>query len=158
MKKFNKKLDIWNEYNHAGTWRGNQLSFMSSIYTMQYMKNKKICNSINLNSNLFTNSLNDLKNKYDIIRDIRYKGFMIAIEFINLPKLSSRKSGLYISSEMIAKKFQQNAFKNGLLLLRCGKFKNIIRIMPPLNTVGEEFEIIYDIISKSLEETINKID
>ena len=78
-QKFNK----WTEYNHAGTWRGNQLAFLTGKNVIDYIQEKQLCNNAHNMGNEILTQLYILQNKYEIINNVRGKGLMIAFDIIN---------------------------------------------------------------------------
>jgi 4-aminobutyrate aminotransferase-like enzyme len=71
------------------------------------------------------------------IGDVRGLGPMLAIEF-------AEKSG----DE--TKAATTKARENGLLILSCGLYGNVIRLLPPLTTTDEELERGLDILEQAV--------
>lgn len=137
-------LDKWSEFNHSGTWRGNQLAFLTGKTIIDYMEeNKSWINAQNM-GNLIINNLNQTQKKYQIITNIRGKGLMIAFDIIN-PKTNQPDS----SNTLL---FQKKCMLNGLLLLKSGRYANTIRLMCPLNIKQSQIDEIIFIINKSLSQ------
>jgi len=139
-----QKLDKWTEYQHSGTWRGNQLAFLTGLRGLEYMEENKLWLNAESMGNHFKNELNKFKNDYPFIGDIRGRGLMLAIEIIHNEENNS------VNPEL-ADKIQKKCMENGLLVLRGGPFKNVIRLMPPLNVTQEEIEEVIDIFIRSLK-------
>ncbi|MCK4428532.1 MAG: aminotransferase class III-fold pyridoxal phosphate-dependent enzyme, partial [candidate division Zixibacteria bacterium] len=93
--------------------------------------------------NYIMKHLRRMKNKYEIIGDVRGKGLMIGIEFVKSKKTKEPASGL---STDVA----NECFRNGLMLLTCGK--NVVRFIPPLiisqHTVDQALEIFEKAVKK----------
>lgn len=142
----NNNLNNWTEYNHSGTWRGNQLSFLTGEKIINYMETNKLWKNAELIGILINKELNNLKSKYNCIGDIRTQGLMIGFEIIN--------NNDDPCSDLTSK-FQQLCFKNGLLLLKSGPYGNVIRIVCPININSYQVYEIIDIINKSLNELKN---
>ncbi|VVU95601.1 Aminotransferase class-III [seawater metagenome] len=140
-----KKLDKWSEYQHSGTWRGNQLAFLTGLRCMEYMEKEELWVNAEQMGRLMYNKLNDIKLNNKSIGDLRAKGLMLAIEFIDTNNKDDK-----IPSPEKALKLQSNCLENGLLTLRGGQFKNVIRIMPPLNITSDQVEEIINIINISI--------
>tara|TARA_B100001094_G_C18190212_1_gene806638 strand:+ start:957 stop:2186 length:1230 start_codon:yes stop_codon:yes gene_type:complete len=139
-QKFNK----WKEYNHAGTWRGNQLAFLTGKNIIDYMQENKLWNNAHIMGQEIIFQLNILKKKYNIIHNVRGKGLMIAFDIINNKTKKPDKS--------LTLSFQKKCMQNGLLLLKSGKNANVIRIMCPLNIKKQQINEIIFIINKSLSQ------
>lgn len=75
--------------------------------------------------------LNGLKTAVPQIAEVRGLGAMIAVEF-NQP-------GSHTPDPDFAKKVQQHALANGLILLTCGVYANVVRFLFPLTIEDEIF-------------------
>ena len=87
--------------------------------------------------------LNELKNKHEIIGDVRGIGLMIGIELVKNKK--SKPPAISERSIVLCK-----ASEKGLLLLPAGK--NSIRICPPLTITMEQADKGVDIFEDSIKE------
>ena len=87
--------------------------------------------------------LEDLKAKHsNVISSIRGIGMMNGVEF--------RKDGKPLTK--VVSKVQELALSKGLILLNCGTFHNVIRLIPPLTATKEEIERAIGIIDECLKE------
>jgi len=77
--------------------------------------------------------LNELKEKYEIIGDVRGRGLMIGVEIVKekKQKIPDRKTAL---------KIIWRAWEKGLIMMTYGKYGNVLRIAPPLVISREELE------------------
>ena len=137
-------LNKWTEYNHAGTWRGNQLAFLTGKNVIDYFQEHELWKNADIMGQYIMQELNFLKNKYEIINNIRGKGLMIAFDIVVYKTKNPDKNLTLL--------FQKKCMENGLLLLKSGKDGNIIRIISPLNIKKNEIKKIIFIINKSLSE------
>jgi 4-aminobutyrate aminotransferase len=87
--------------------------------------------------------LEEMKDKYEIVGDVRGIGLMIGTEFVK-----SKKSKRPAVNEV--KKILCNAQKNGLILLPAGK--STIRISPPLIITEGQADQGLDILEKAIKE------
>jgi 4-aminobutyrate aminotransferase len=87
--------------------------------------------------------LNEMKEKYEIIGDVRGKGLMIGVEFVKDKKSKERYLEAHDAVPDIA-------MKKGLVLLPCGK--NGVRIIPPLNIDEKLLEKGLTIFEDSVKE------
>jgi 4-aminobutyrate aminotransferase/(S)-3-amino-2-methylpropionate transaminase len=78
-------------------------------------------------------AFDQLKEKYDIIGEVRGLGPMLALELVK-----DRETKEPASDE--AKKLVQLAFERGLILLSCGNFGNVIRTLMPLSIEKGQLE------------------
>ena len=151
---FDEKFNTWNEYQHAGTWRGNQLGFLTGYNTIKYMSDNLVCvNSYNMGNHFYT-YMNSILYKYPFIGDIRYKGLMLAIEIVD-NSVQPNSIGTYPPDKKKTIQLQKICMDNGLLVLRGGSNSNVIRLMPPLNLTYSELCDILFILEKSLDSLNN---
>lgn len=90
--------------------------------------------------------LSELKERHELIGDVRGKGLMIGIELV---KDRERKKP---AREETAQLCFEKALRRGLLLATSGWYGNVIRFAPPLNVSKEEIERAVSIIDDSLRE------
>ena len=81
--------------------------------------------------------LDELAAQHEAIGEVRGLGSMLAIEF-------AEPSGEVSKAVTVA------AREQGLLLLSCGLYGNVIRLLPPLTASDEELERGLDILERSL--------
>ena len=88
-----------------------------------------------------------MKQKYNVIGDIRGLGGMIGIEFI-------KPDGLNTPDPQITSIIIKNASKRGLLIEGAGTYNNVIRFLAPLVITDKQLEVGLDIIEESIKEAI----
>jgi len=148
---YNKKFDKWSEYQHAGTWRGNQLAFATGETVIDIMNTDKLWENAKYMETIFYEYMKDMKYKYPFIGEIKGRGLMLGFEIYDtfLSKEEYNRDEINNNNTFLAKQFQKICMENGLLLLRGGEYGNIIRILPPLNITTSEMEEILFILEKS---------
>ncbi len=128
--------DKLNIGDHGGTYCGNPLGCAVAYSVISYMLENKIWENVDDISKFTFRKLNDLKEEYpDIIKDVRGKGLLIAVELVDDDAASSINS---------------KCLDEGLILnVTHG---NIVRIFPALNISREEMEEGLKIFENALEE------
>lgn len=132
----------WKPGSHASTFGGNPVACVSALKTIELLENGLMENAREMGDYLF-NLLNQLKEKYEIIGDVRGKGLMIGVEIVR----DKRKKEKFREKrdEIVYK-----CFENGLLLLGAGE--NVIRFCPPLIISKEEIETGIQIFEEVLKD------
>ena len=74
--------------------------------------------------NILVSRLTEMKAKYPVIGDIRGRGAMIAVEFVEQGTLNPNSAVV----DAVIKFCNQN----GVVLLNAGTYSNVIRFLPPL--------------------------
>ncbi len=118
----------------SSTWGGGgRIDLAVGLKTIEIIKHEKLLDNARKIGNYIKKRLKEMKNRYQIITDVRGLGLMIGVEF---------------SKEIYKDIIPKIAFKKGLLLLGCGR--KTIRIAPPLIITKEEadkgLDIFEDII------------
>ncbi|WP_329381444.1 aspartate aminotransferase family protein [Anaerofustis butyriciformans] len=119
--------------NHASTFGGNALASTASKYVLNKIINENILDNVKEQGSYLKSKLEQLKEKYDFINDVRGIGLMLGMEFE------------FPVSDIINK-----AIDKGLLLLNSGQ--NIIRFVPPLIISKDEIDEGITILDSILQE------
>ncbi|MBI5682963.1 MAG: aspartate aminotransferase family protein [Deltaproteobacteria bacterium] len=143
-------MSKWSYGAHGTTFGGNPVSCAAGIATIKTIKRDNLLDNAEKGGNYALTRLKDLQKKYPAIGDVRGLGFMIGIEFIK-PVLSSSKTGTDKSPDAeFCKKVCNQCEEDGLILIKCGIDKNIIRFMPPLITTIDEMRKALEILENAI--------
>jgi 4-aminobutyrate aminotransferase len=115
---------------------------VAALETLELLEEGLIENARQVGSWIL-DELNRLKERYEIIGDVRGKGLMIGLEIVKNKKTKAADPDR--RNDIIRK-----AYRKGLLLLECGT--SSIRICPPLVLSLEEAELGLSILKESIEE------
>lgn len=127
----------------GGTYCGNPLACAAAIKTMEIMKEEDYCaKSLHIGS-FVRKAFEKMKEKYDIIGDVRGIGGMLGVEFVK-DKESKEPNPEFVS------KLIQTALQKGLLLENAGSFGNVIRFLAPLCMTEEQMEAGLKIFEESI--------
>lgn len=132
----------------GGTYIGSPICCAAASATIDYMK------KINLNQRALEvgdtifKKLNQLKNKFSEIGDVRGVGAMIAVEFVknNDPQNPNGE---------ICGKIVKGCAENGLIILSAGTHKNVIRILSPLVITDEQLNEGLEILEAEIKKAVN---
>lgn len=130
--------------SHANTFGGNLVAMAAAEASLSYLKRnmKSIQSGVRRKGNLVMKRLSQMKEKYEIIGDVRGIGLMIGVEFVKDKK--SKKYGIEEREKVISK-----CFDSKLLLLPAGS--STIRIIPPLTISAENLEKGIDIFENAVK-------
>jgi len=118
-------LNCINKGEHSSTFGGNPLSCAAGTATLQALTQDGLIDNAEKMGKEFRTGLESLKEKHNVIREIRGKGLMIGIEL-----------------KFEVKDILMEGIEKNLLLLYSGR--NILRLLPPL-------VITEDDVTRSLE-------
>ncbi|MFB0827866.1 4-aminobutyrate--2-oxoglutarate transaminase [Chromobacterium violaceum] len=115
----------------GGTYAGNPLALAAAHAVLDVIDSEKLAERAQRLGDALKEKLNGLKSAVPQIAEVRGLGAMIAVEF-NQP-------GSPQPDPDFAKKVQQHALANGLILLTCGIYANVVRFLFPLTIEDEIF-------------------
>ncbi|BBX60900.1 4-aminobutyrate aminotransferase [Mycobacterium saskatchewanense] len=113
----------------GGTFGGNPLACAAALATIETIEDDGLVERARQLERLITEPLLRLQAADDRIGDVRGRGAMIAVELV--------KSGSADPDAELAKKWSMAAHAAGVIVLTCGMFGNIVRLLPPLTITDE---------------------
>ncbi|MDQ3249064.1 MAG: aminotransferase class III-fold pyridoxal phosphate-dependent enzyme [Chloroflexota bacterium] len=113
----------WQTGSHGGTYGGNAVSCAAAAATIRVLREENLLHNATIMGEALQTGLRDLQKRFGMIGDVRGKGLMIAAEFT----LSNGDP-----DSKTAKAIVHACQAQGLLLLTCGPYSNVIRWIPPL--------------------------
>lgn len=126
----------------GGTYAGNPLAIASAHAVLDVIDDEKLCQRANELGAQLTDVLEQAQSGSKAIAQVRGLGSMIAVEF-NDPETGK-------PSAEITREVQQAALDQGLLLLSCGVYGNVIRFLYPLTIPQEQFTRALTILKQVL--------
>ena len=120
------------------------LAVAAAHAVLNIIDKESLCERANQLGQRLTNTLIDAKESVPAIAAVRGLGSMIAAEF-NDPQTGE-------PSAAIAQKIQQRALAQGLLLLTCGAYGNVIRFLYPLTIPDAQFDAAMKILQDALSD------
>ena len=108
----------------GGTFGGNPVSAAAALAVLKQIEAGGVLERAGEIELLLKNRLEEMKSKYSVIGEIRGRGAMIAIEFIEPGTLNPNKAAV---DKVVA-----HAHQNGVLVLNAGTYYNVIRFLPSL--------------------------
>jgi diaminobutyrate-2-oxoglutarate transaminase len=139
---FKRDLDIWKPGQHTGTFRGNNLAFVSATAALDYWKDDSFSNEIFRKGKIIETRLKMLKEKYpELQAEVRGRGFIF---------------GLAVSPAQRASKIAQECFKNKLILELAGATNNVIKFLAPLTISDDILSEGLTILEKSISNVLKE--
>ncbi len=126
----------------GGTYAGNPLAIASALAVLDVIEEEKLCQRANTLGAQLTEVLEQAQSQSKAIAQVRGLGSMIAVEFYD-PETGK-------PSPEITRDVQQAALEQGLLLLSCGVYGNVIRFLYPLTIPQEQFTKALTILKQVL--------
>ena len=130
--------------SHANTFGGNPLSLAAAEATLDRLVNGLIDNARDV-GNYLMKRLEEFKEKYEVIGDVRGLGLMVGMELV--VDKDSKKPNKKLLAKVI-----ESSFKKGLIIIGAGL--STIRFSPPLNITKDAVDEALDILESSIKENI----
>ncbi|WP_421526486.1 4-aminobutyrate--2-oxoglutarate transaminase [Pseudomonas yamanorum] len=131
----------------GGTYGGNPLGCAAGLAVLSIFENEHLLErSQGIGQQLMT-GFEKLKARLPQIGDVRTLGAMAAVEFVT-DRASKAPDG------EIAQKVIEQARLLGLLLIKCGIHRNIVRFLCPLNTSESDVEDALNLFELALEASL----
>lgn len=108
----------------GGTYGGNPVACAAALATLEQMRIHDLPSRARHIGELATSALRALADEVDVIGDIRGRGGMLAIELV--------RPGTTEPDPELTKKVAALCLGEGVIVLTCGTYGNVIRLLPPL--------------------------
>lgn len=129
----------------GGTYGGNPIASATAMKVIEIIEREKIVEKAARLGGKLRKRLDEMKEEYEFIGDVRGKGPMLAMEFV---KDKETKEPYPDASSKVL----NSALSKGLLLLRAGLYNNCVRLHPPLTIEDKHIEKGLDILEESIKE------
>ena len=148
---YDKKLDAWTAGAHAGTFRGNQLAMAAGLIVMNRISKPEFLAEVTRKGDYMKSRLEKLQKEVSIIGDVRGKGLMLGIEFID-PNGPKDIMGVPEPSGDIALRIQRLCLENKLIMEKGGRNGSVMRCLCALTITDEEIDQAMSIFEKVVKE------
>lgn len=130
------RLDQWKPGEHNGTFRGNNLAFVTAAEAIdRYWGSRTFPNEVKEKSFVAGSFLHGLRESYPGILGVRGRGLIFGVE---------------CSPPELANAIAREAFKRGLIIETSGADDQVLKLLPPLTIEMETLERGLQIIEESL--------
>ncbi len=130
----------WGTGSHGSTFGGNPVSCAAALATLDVVERELMANARVMGDRLLA-GVRDLATRHEAIGDVRGRGLMIGVEFVQDRK--TRQPDGHAVHDLVL-----SAFSRGLLLLACGK--STLRLAPPLVIDAQDIDTGLTMIDECL--------
>lgn len=135
------ELDVWSPGAHSGTFRGNNLAFVTATQTLtHYWTTSELEASVSRKGAIMSTWLNHIARAYPQGRfSVRGRGMI---------------QGFATVHPGLANKITSRAFREGLVIETSGAEDQVIKLLPPLTIEEETLRKGLDILERSVADTL----
>ncbi|MFJ5624436.1 aspartate aminotransferase family protein [Peribacillus loiseleuriae] len=137
-------MEQWPLGSHGTTFGGNPIACSAALASLSIMKEEKLLENTKEMGQYTLSRLEQIKEKYDVVKDIRGVGLMIGIE------LQNRETG-EPDGELVMNVLNR-CLEKGVLFYLCGNSGEVIRMLPPLNVTKEQIDDGIQMLDEALSE------
>lgn len=134
-------MGSWVPGQHASTFGANPVAVEAALATLEVINAEKLMENAVKMGRVAMKRLEEMKERYEIVGDVRGKGLFIGVEIVKSKRTKER--GVREAEEV-----ERACFKDGLILITAGE--NTLRVIPPLNVAREELEEGLDVMEGAI--------
>ena len=134
-------MESWKPGQHASTFGANPIAVEAALATLDIIKSEQLMQNARMVGGKAKKRLLEMKEKYEIIGDVRGMGLFLGVEIVKDKKSKAR-------GEQEAKQIMDYCFHHGLLAIMAGR--NTLRVIPPLNISDDVMEEGLDILEEGI--------
>ncbi|MEP3298011.1 MAG: aspartate aminotransferase family protein [Pseudoruegeria sp.] len=127
------------------TYGANPVACAAARAVLQVIEKDELINNAKTVGAKLHEGLHQLKDRYEIIGDVRGRGFMQAIELVTDRETKEP------APDHTAYVFERTR-ENGLILSKSGTFKNVLRMVPPLCLQMTDVQPVIDALDRSFSD------
>jgi 4-aminobutyrate aminotransferase len=137
-------MDVADPGGLGSTYAGNPVAVASALAVLEVVEEEKLCERSMLIGEQMRTRFASMQSRFASMAEVRGLGAMTAVEFC-------RNGDPHQPAADIATALKDEAARRGLLLLMCGNYGNVLRVMVPLTLSDALLKEGMDIIEASLE-------
>jgi 4-aminobutyrate aminotransferase-like enzyme len=128
---------------YFNTFGGNAVSCAAALAVLKAIQEEKLQENAKVVGDYMIEGLSKLKDRYDIVGDVRGAGLLFGLEIVTDRK--SAKAGREATTRIV------NRMRNdGVLISICGKGYNVLKIRPPLVFSRENVDTFLGALDRAL--------
>lgn len=129
----------------GGTYGGNPVACAAAIASIDFLLENRLTERASVIGETIMERLRKLQAHIPQMGDVRGLGAMNAIEFVT--DRASKEPDADLTNRVIA-----GCLKQGLLVLKCGQYNNVLRLLTPLIATDEEVDYGLNILENAIQE------
>ncbi|MBE0486616.1 diaminobutyrate--2-oxoglutarate transaminase [Marinobacter sp.] len=139
---FKPELDVWESGEHNGTFRGNNMAFVTARAAVEtYWKDSAFANEVKAKSKVLGDALQGICDKYKGEFKMKGRGLMRGIEATHADLTGA---------------ITKRAFEKGLIIETSGPNDEVIKCLMPLTTSEEDLRLGARLLAESIDEVMQE--
>jgi len=126
----------------GGTYGGNPVACAAAVAVIEAFESENMLGKSAILGEKLKSGFEQLQRDFDIVGEVRGLGAMLAFTLVNRADLTPNADA---TKQLVA-----YCHENGLLILSCGVYGNVIRAMPPFVITDEQLEKGFSILRQGL--------
>ncbi|NDH64858.1 MAG: 4-aminobutyrate--2-oxoglutarate transaminase [Microbacteriaceae bacterium] len=126
----------------GGTYGGNPVAAAAAVSVLRQIEAGGVLERALHIESILVPRLRAMQEKFPVIGDIRGRGAMIAIEFV--------EPGTHNPLPSAVDSVVKHCHQNGVLVLNAGTYANVIRFLPPLSIADDQLNDALDVLEQGL--------
>ena len=126
----------------GGTYGGNPVAAAAAVAVLSQIEAGGVLERAMHIESVLVPRLKAMQAKYPVIGDVRGRGAMIALEFV--------EPGTHNPNSAAVDSVVKHCHQNGVLVLNAGTYSNVIRFLPPLPISDEQLNDALDVLEAGL--------
>jgi 4-aminobutyrate aminotransferase/(S)-3-amino-2-methylpropionate transaminase len=126
----------------GGTYGGNPVAAAAAVAVLSQLEAGGVLEQAERIERVLRTRLEAMKAKYPVMGDVRGRGAMQAIEFVEPGTKNPNPKAV----ELVSK----HAHSNGVVILSAGTYGNVIRFLPPLAITDELLNEALDVVEAGI--------
>ncbi len=129
----------------GGTFGGNPVSCAAAVAAIELMKSEDLAGRARCIGERISERLGALADRHPQIGEVRGRGAMMAMELV-VP------DGSKLPDPALARAVVAGCARRGVVLLACGTYGNVVRLLPPLVIEPEQLDDALDVLAEAVAE------
>jgi 4-aminobutyrate aminotransferase/(S)-3-amino-2-methylpropionate transaminase len=131
----------------GGTYAGNPLACAAALAVLDVFEEEKLLDRSHAVGETLITGLKAIAKKHKAIGDVRGVGAMVAVELF-------KNGDLHQPDADLTKRICGEALKRGLVMLSCGTYANVLRILVPLTVPQAQLEEGLKILAEAFDAAV----
>jgi 4-aminobutyrate aminotransferase / (S)-3-amino-2-methylpropionate transaminase / 5-aminovalerate transaminase len=138
----------------GGTYGGNPVACAAAVAAIRTMRELDLAGAARRIESVLVPRLKELAAKHAVIGEVRGRGAMVAIELVE-PSIGIPPASGPTPNAAMTQALLRECHAAGLLVLTCGTYGNVLRLLPPLVIDDDTLHRGLDILAAALENVAN---